>query len=337
MALPASGTLSLSDIKTEFNGVNPIAMGSYYRGGTYVTANNTSVPTSGAISISNFYGASNTVGTTWTQATTYTNSTLSVIGVVYGNSIYVATGYALAPFANTTIMYSADGNTWTTSTALYSILGNGVFRSISFANGYFIVNDGTGTGSAAYSTNGTSWTAINIAAGGAVASYIKQAVIWDATNSRYVASNGSTLLLSTNLSAWTLSVNSGYFNYLIYASHLGKVFGVSGYNGTGSGQAQVSSTPNLTVTVATQNLVTLLGWGAGTILTGLNYSGSTLFAWGYLPGANPRIRAAKSTDGVTWTDVSSALALGTNYITSALWGGANWVFVYTDNNIWFSY
>jgi hypothetical protein len=57
MAIQSSGAISLSDIQTEFGGSNPISISEYYRGGTYVTPNNTSVPTSGTISLSNFYGA----------------------------------------------------------------------------------------------------------------------------------------------------------------------------------------------------------------------------------------------------------------------------------------
>jgi hypothetical protein len=57
MALPASGTITLADIQTEFGGSNPIGLNEYYRDGAYVTANNTSVPTSGAISLQDFYGA----------------------------------------------------------------------------------------------------------------------------------------------------------------------------------------------------------------------------------------------------------------------------------------
>lgn len=51
MAIPASGTVSLSDIQTEFGGSNPISISEYYSaaGG---------VPASGEISISDFYGTS---------------------------------------------------------------------------------------------------------------------------------------------------------------------------------------------------------------------------------------------------------------------------------------
>lgn len=55
MALQASGTISLSQIQTEFGGSNPVSMSEYYRNGSYTTSNNTGVPTSGTISVSQFY------------------------------------------------------------------------------------------------------------------------------------------------------------------------------------------------------------------------------------------------------------------------------------------
>lgn len=58
MTLPASGAISLGAIQTEYGGTNPAAISEYYRGGGLVpnAAPNLSVPTSGAISFSNFYG-----------------------------------------------------------------------------------------------------------------------------------------------------------------------------------------------------------------------------------------------------------------------------------------
>lgn len=63
MPLQTSGTITLLDIQNEFGGSNPIGLSEYYRGGTYVPDNNsanTGIPTSGAISLSSFYGASRT-------------------------------------------------------------------------------------------------------------------------------------------------------------------------------------------------------------------------------------------------------------------------------------
>jgi hypothetical protein len=60
MAIPESGPISLAMIQTEFGGpTSPISLGSYYKNGAYVTATTFSpnVPTSGKISLSDFYGS----------------------------------------------------------------------------------------------------------------------------------------------------------------------------------------------------------------------------------------------------------------------------------------
>lgn len=56
MTLPVSGPISLAQIQAEFGGPN-YALSTYYRGAGYTTGNNTSVPTSGQISMSQFRGA----------------------------------------------------------------------------------------------------------------------------------------------------------------------------------------------------------------------------------------------------------------------------------------
>jgi dTDP-4-dehydrorhamnose reductase len=59
MVLPSENNpISLGQIQTEFGGSDPIALaGEYYRGGSYVSGKyNESIPTSGALSLSNFYG-----------------------------------------------------------------------------------------------------------------------------------------------------------------------------------------------------------------------------------------------------------------------------------------
>jgi len=65
MAIPSSGALTLSTIQTEFGGINPIGLDEYYAGGANVpsgtTGTNGAVPSSGAISISAFYGTSASV------------------------------------------------------------------------------------------------------------------------------------------------------------------------------------------------------------------------------------------------------------------------------------
>lgn len=62
MPLPASGPLTLSQIRNEFGGTNPVSMSGYYRGGAFVpvgtTGNNGVIPTSGTLAMSKFRGSS---------------------------------------------------------------------------------------------------------------------------------------------------------------------------------------------------------------------------------------------------------------------------------------
>lgn len=58
MPLPTSGTITIANIADEFGGTVPHNLSEYYRGGGLVPniSANTSIPTSGTISLSNFYG-----------------------------------------------------------------------------------------------------------------------------------------------------------------------------------------------------------------------------------------------------------------------------------------
>ena len=53
MAIPLTGTISLTDIQTEFGGTDPISLSEYYKGGAYVLTTDyaPNVPTSGFVSL----------------------------------------------------------------------------------------------------------------------------------------------------------------------------------------------------------------------------------------------------------------------------------------------
>ena len=70
MAIKSSGSLSMTEIVNEFGGSVPHSLSEYYRNGGAVPANNTNVPTSGAISMSNFYNAVNEIQITISSNTT---------------------------------------------------------------------------------------------------------------------------------------------------------------------------------------------------------------------------------------------------------------------------
>lgn len=62
MSLPSSGQISLSEFRTAFGGTAPDSVSEYYRGGSNVANNaiNTSIPTSGSASFSDYYGGAGT-------------------------------------------------------------------------------------------------------------------------------------------------------------------------------------------------------------------------------------------------------------------------------------
>jgi len=119
----------MGQIQTEFGGGNPIGLAEYYRNGAYVTANNTSVPTSGAISLSNFYGAVKEFS--FTISSNQANANLRTLAVAAG---------------------------WDQSAPVVATIGSGVFISSnstgtpaltvtgSFPSGVQLVNNGVVVG-----------------------------------------------------------------------------------------------------------------------------------------------------------------------------------------------
>ena len=85
MAIQSSGQIKITDIVNEFGGSTPHSLSEYYRNGGSVPANNTSVPTSGAISMSNFYGATNEI-----QYTQSTNSENLSLTSVFGSTVWAS-------------------------------------------------------------------------------------------------------------------------------------------------------------------------------------------------------------------------------------------------------
>ena len=143
MPLQTSGQISLNDIQTEFGGSNPININEYYRGGTYVpdTAANSSIPTSGQIRLSDFYGGDSSSGlsedpyyeltqlrtmsgqsSSWT---TYTDSLSSYAGqkgrlvFIYQNGTSFRGDIQVDDinFDGNSYSFESDGQSWLTSTS----------------------------------------------------------------------------------------------------------------------------------------------------------------------------------------------------------------------------
>jgi len=73
MACPSSGSINIQDLVDEFGGTAPHSMSEYYRNGGEVPGNNTNVPTSGTISLSNFYSAVNEIQQVYSSNATNLN------------------------------------------------------------------------------------------------------------------------------------------------------------------------------------------------------------------------------------------------------------------------
>ena len=147
MALQSSGAIKLSEIQTEFTGSNPISMSEYYRGAGYTTGNNTSVPETGAISISNFYGTKREFAFTISTSSTTTQDlrTLAIAAGWDGAAPVVAT-------VNTGIVLQGSPGPENTGSG-----GDALTISGSFPAGVSLINNGTivgGGGGGGYAPRG---------------------------------------------------------------------------------------------------------------------------------------------------------------------------------------
>tara|TARA_R110000782_G_scaffold225926_1_gene312760 strand:+ start:7 stop:552 length:546 start_codon:yes stop_codon:yes gene_type:complete len=86
MAVTSSAPISITDISDEFGGDLPDSLTEYYRGGGLVpdTTANASVPTSGAISLTDFFGSSSV--TAWSTTMTVGGFTSKLSEYGYGSA-----------------------------------------------------------------------------------------------------------------------------------------------------------------------------------------------------------------------------------------------------------
>lgn len=110
MTLPSSGAISINSLVGEYGGSGSHSLSEYYRGGSFVAnhSNNSSVPTSGTISLSNFYGQSNTNPVD--NSVTISGSS-GTRGVIFGSGVNY--GWASGTYGGTA--YGANGSASDTS------------------------------------------------------------------------------------------------------------------------------------------------------------------------------------------------------------------------------
>tara|TARA_R100001463_G_scaffold26509_7_gene62025 strand:+ start:5941 stop:6483 length:543 start_codon:yes stop_codon:yes gene_type:complete len=126
MAVTSSAPIDIGDLVTEFGGSTPHSLTEYYRGGSLVpnTTTNASVPASGAISLTDFFGASATSGT---DDRTLTIGSGSFGGFITGYGFAsTATGFPVGSISSNTIGFSGFN---VTIEAVYFLINQIFFRA----------------------------------------------------------------------------------------------------------------------------------------------------------------------------------------------------------------
>lgn len=159
MAIQDSGIISLSDLQTEFDGENPIALSEYYRGGAYVPNSNAAVPAAGEVSFSDFYGAVNQSFTSqlFTSSGTYTPTSGATSAL-----FLVFSPYKAVPFQQAIVGGGGGGfaeKFVATLSGTYSVSGIDSGSSVASVSG-------SGISVSAYANAGGSSNAAGYAVGG---------------------------------------------------------------------------------------------------------------------------------------------------------------------------
>ena len=135
MALPTSGPISLSMIRTEFGVSGTVSMSQLYRGGGIVpnTPANAAVPTSGTIKFSNLYGA--------------TKVSLSVTATDINNSVFRGSGDPADIYMSGTTSTTVTGNVGPVTYSWEKVSGSPSMNisSSTAANPTFSTNVGVNT------------------------------------------------------------------------------------------------------------------------------------------------------------------------------------------------
>lgn len=128
-----TGTISMTDIQTEFGGTNPIGLNEYYAGGAYVPSGTSGVPSSGTISMNNLRGKSKVTPYTVTIIpTALTENAWFTITTSSSNPIYSTVYWKIVDYVPMTSS-TFDSSDFNVSTGmLYYDTETGQYTSDSF-------------------------------------------------------------------------------------------------------------------------------------------------------------------------------------------------------------
>lgn len=336
MTLPASGVLTLTDIQVEFGGSNPVAISEYYAGGSFVLSGtsgvNGSIPSSGVISFSSFYGAAS-VPPYWTPL--LTSMTVWEISGCMHNGTFVL-------LLDGITYLSSDGITFTYGGSTLPIMGSA--DSAIASNGSVMICVGgskTGNyGKTASSTDGITWVSRTASANAALGIALNQGRGRIACNgTKFVACwantvSGSGPFVATTSDGITWTAVAGTNSvYLCFAA------GINLYIARlGSPYTAFKHSTNNGVTWTDKTLVgtTALNMGGGVAYNGSKFlifdgkSSSDFTTWTATPSFTAAVNDVSATYGLSpqgamsW-DGEQFVSLGSAEITSP--DGITWTYV----------
>jgi len=155
MGLQSSGAIDLQDVADEFGGSTPHGISEYYRNGSYVTENNTGIPTSGTIDMADFYG------TVRASIQTLSNSTNQNVSSIFGSDFSTNIPKILIIPSGVTI-----GGTGFGSGNRAITVPSGMSSTLDIQNAGTISGSGGSGGSAGGGNGGTGGSAIYIQSSG---------------------------------------------------------------------------------------------------------------------------------------------------------------------------
>lgn len=286
MSIPSSGQLTFSDLQNEYGGANPIGLGEYYAGGSYVAAgtggDSGAIPSSGALRLGGFYGSA-AAGIIWGSRFLRPGGNNSEYKIKYVNNRFFILGQ-IGNFINAVITYSTDstGTNWSTvgipriagstlSPLIYDIEWTG---SLYVAVGISLYSS---TNCVITSPDLINWTPRNVVGGSRISSIAWSGSILVATTSTagQLVTSPDGITWTTRSTAATSSFNQVIWNGFVFVA-------VGGTNST------YYSTDGIT-------------WQAGN-----GYSTDTLnrVAWGnntFVATTSAGSYVYTSPNGITWT------------------------------------
>ena len=289
----------------------------------------------------------------WTQVSNSIFGTGKVNAVAYNNNQWIAVG------DGGILAYSTNGEAWT-KIDLSTIFTDGYFiqdiTGIAYGNGKWIAVGGNGSNNAAFSTDGTTWTAIDRLMGradcvaygnnkwiignrsGGMVTSSDNGTTWISVtnplsriysiaygNNRWVAvGNNASMATSTNGTTWTTVDVTSIFTSMIVQSIYTVAYGNNQWIAAGSAGIIATSTNGQNWTASTGNPLT-------SIVQTVAYGNNKWFAAGGSLGIFPT-EIAVSTNGNNWVSIGNTTFDDTP-INCIAFGNNKWVAVGDDGKI----